>query len=800
MKRSLPVIVLISMLLSFSVKLISQTADSTKPILTHHETPEEYAARMRSVNTFIPTDPPTGAVTSIAEFDRASGAVVSYAGGFGIPLSLIREMAKDAIVTTLVPSNTVQQSVINQYTQARVNLDNCEFMIIPTNSYWTRDYGPLFITYGTNQIGIVDFPYNRDRPEDDDAVRLIAQNLGIEWFGMDVTHTGGNYMTDGYGMASSTTIVYEENPDITPDEVDLRMQNYLGIDDYSVLQDPNNTYIDHIDCWGKYLAPDKVLIRSVPTSHPQYDEIEATAAYYANKISAFGTPYKVYRVYTPQNQPYTNSYILNDKVLVPIMNSQYDEQALQAYRDAMPGYKVIGFLGSSATPWQSTDALHCRAHEMADLGMLFIRHIPFQGDVSATGGNFNIVANVKPYSGQPVYQDSVIVFYRVNPNPVTPFTPLTMTNTMGTSWSANIVAPEEGSTIEYYIFAADQSGRHEYAPFIGAADAYKFYVGNQLTAQAGVNPQSLNFTAMKNTQQTKVLTIQSTGQIGLNYSLVPTTSVDDTLTFSLNNSPSPTGYSSNTLTENGWTTFNVSQTADVSNFIISFQWNTDDYYSEGALWIQSPAGTTYKVGSDMMDGYYKVECPVFTGEPVNGTWKVWITDSYGDGGHQATNVKVKIVKDNPQGNWLVVSNSNGTVPAGSNLDVEITADAQGMALGTYEAYLTLYSNDTIQPAITIPVQFDVTVNTGLADNLLEKKVAVNPNPFKEEIQLTFNLDKESTISVGLYNSGGSNLYSSEYKIGTGTQTVKIPAGNISQGAYLLKVSDGTETACFKMVK
>ena len=37
-----------------------------------------------------------------------------------------------------------------------------------------------------------------------------------------------------------------------------------GIDTYHVIPDPNDTYIDHIDCWGKYLSPTKVIIREVP--------------------------------------------------------------------------------------------------------------------------------------------------------------------------------------------------------------------------------------------------------------------------------------------------------------------------------------------------------------------------------------------------------------------------------------------------------------------------------------------------------------------------------------------------------
>ena len=48
------------------------------------------------------------------------------------------------------------------------------------------------------------------------------------------------------------------------------MEDYYGIETYHVVPDPNNTYIDHIDCWGKYLSPTKVLIREVPNSHPQF--------------------------------------------------------------------------------------------------------------------------------------------------------------------------------------------------------------------------------------------------------------------------------------------------------------------------------------------------------------------------------------------------------------------------------------------------------------------------------------------------------------------------------------------------
>ncbi|HLO91405.1 MAG TPA: agmatine deiminase family protein [Lentimicrobium sp.] len=796
MEFTLRRILFFCIILSFSGSVLSQNTKSVS-VLTHQMTPDEYTRQNEIGRNFVQTDPPTGDITSMAEFDRAIGAVIAYP--FGIPMNLIREMAKDAVVTTLVADVAAQNTVINLYTQARVNLNNCEFMIIPTNSYWTRDYGPWYVTYGNNQIGIIDFPYNRPRPQDDDAPKLMAQNLGIPWFGMPVSHTGGNYMTDGYGYASSTTIVYTENTSMTPAEINQHMQNYLGIDDYSVLEDPNNTYIDHIDCWGKYLAPDKVLIRSVPASHPQYDEIEATAAYYANKISMYGTPYKVYRVFTPQNQPYTNSFILNDKVFVPIMNSQYDNDALQVYKDAMPGYKVFGILGQPTTPWESTDALHCRAHEMADLQMLYLKHIPRTGN-QPIQNSYNFVAYAHTFGGQQVIADSMLMYYRVNPNPVTPYTVIPLNNTMGDAWSATLTAPAEGSTVEYYIFAKDETGRREFQPFIGKADAFKFYIGNKLDAQVGVNPSAVDFTAMKDTRDTTNLTINSTGAISVNYSIEGITDVNDTLNFTLNNSPGMTVWSSNTLTELNWTTFAVTATGNVKNVVLDYAWMSDEFYEEGSIWIQSPSGTSYRAGYQQLDGTYRVICPAFEGEPLNGNWKVWMEDSHGDGGHQATNVRVQLIADNPQSNWLSIGSPNGNIAPGSNTHIQLIANAQGLNIGTYNGLVKVYSNDPDQPVIEVPLTLNVTINTAADQGLYTDKIEVYPNPFVNELNLTFNLVNKSEVLIEIYNTNGMLVYSSKQSIGMGEQQLTIPSNDLPEGLYLLKITNGENQNNFKLIK
>jgi len=244
-------------------------------------------------------------------------------------------------------------------------------------------------------------------------------------------------MTDGYGISSSSELVWDENPSLTPSEINQMMNDYLGIETYHVVPDPNNTYIDHIDCWGKFLDVDKVLIREVPSSHPQYSAIESTAAYYAAQISAYGQSYQVFRVYTPNDQPYTNSLILNEKVLVPIIGSSWDDDAIQTYQEAMPGYEVIGFTGS----WASTDALHCRTKGIADIGMLYIYHLPLLGN-QTDSPDYQIQAALTAHSNLPISADSVFLIYRINGGI---YDTILMSFLGGKTWSGILPNPGWGS-------------------------------------------------------------------------------------------------------------------------------------------------------------------------------------------------------------------------------------------------------------------------------------------------------------------------------------------------------------------
>ena len=421
---------------------------------------------------------PTAPVRNIAEFEPMQGVIVRYP--FGIPTQLVKEMADVVTVTTLVSSEHQKNMVKNTYQQAGVNMSNIDFITVTTDSYWTRDYSPWFIVDGNDEFGVVDFTYNRPRPNDNKALKTIATAMGLNYYCMNLSHTGGNYMTDGYGTSASTSLVLTENSSLSLSDIEQEVNDYLGVTNYMLFQDPMDDYIEHIDCWGKFLDVDKVLIGEVPQSDYRYADYEATAQAFAAATSSWGNKYQVYRVYSPgctsintDVTPYTNSLILNDHVFVAQTGSDWDAAAIATYQQAMPGYTIVPVQESSSTPWENTDALHCRTHEVPDLEMLSIHHYPLIG-TKPYQLHYPFTAEITAYSGQSLIADSVVAYYQVD---TAQWQMMKLQNTGGKTWAGSFDSLPSNAQVKYYLSAQDMSGRHEKHPYIGAADPHIFTIG-----------------------------------------------------------------------------------------------------------------------------------------------------------------------------------------------------------------------------------------------------------------------------------------------------------------------------------
>ena len=454
----------------------------------HYLSEEEMNTPVRNEN-FIETPPPTGTPRFVGEFEPMQGVMIRYP--LGIPTSLVVDLANNCHVYCITQQQGSAQSA---FQNAGVNMDNVSFVIAPTDSYWVRDYGPWYIFEDRNPA-IVDNRYNRPRPNDDNISQVFANYWNIPMYGMNLEHTGGNMMEDGRGHGVSDELVFQEN-NYNETNVREKMRDYLGIDPYHVTIDPQGDYIAHVDCWGKYLAPDKILIAQLPSSNSHYADYEQVANYFANTNCCWGYPYQVYRVQEPGGYtlaPYTNSLILNKSVYVPMGdNATYNQQALDVYQEAMPGYNIVGVYNNDYyISWENTDALHCRTRGVMDFNMLFVDHRDVLHGELEWQAEYPVVSKFIAYSGQELKQDSLLVYYSINGGE---YQVAHMTATgEPDEYVGNIIGFQGGDEISYFVFGADESGHRYTQPVFAELDPHHFTVGEHTATEPTINPNEITF-------------------------------------------------------------------------------------------------------------------------------------------------------------------------------------------------------------------------------------------------------------------------------------------------------------------
>ena len=421
-----------------------------------------------------------------AEFEPVKMVKMCYPNN--MPLSVYKTIAEDNKILVLTNRGYGGSSRISEATSAfqsaGVNMSNVTFKDMDLDSdygYWVRDFSPFYVFKNT-QLSVVDFTYNRNRPEQNAVPQQLATYFNMPYNKMSLTHTGGNLMQDGRGTAFSDDLVVSENGN-NKTNVKNQMKQYTGTDNYVITIDPQGDYIAHIDCWAKIVAPDKIIVAQLPKSNSRYQYYEQVAAELGNLKCAYGYNFKIYRVEEPGGDtvaPYTNSLIANRHVYMPLgENSTYNQKALQVYQEALPGYTIHGIEGYQKgydCQFLNTDALHCRTHEVPDDDMLFIdsRHV-YNGKVELKE-KYIVQTNVVSYAGSNITDSNVVIKFSVN-NGEYQTSPMVRYEST-TNFTYTFENLKAGDDVKYYIEAKDDLNNAGVDPSCGQLDPHHFEIKN----------------------------------------------------------------------------------------------------------------------------------------------------------------------------------------------------------------------------------------------------------------------------------------------------------------------------------
>jgi hypothetical protein len=265
----------------------------------------------------------------------------------------------------------------------------------------------------------------------------------------------------------------------TEAEIDTIIKNFMGVNRYIKMETLPYDGIHHIDMHMKLLDEETLLVGQYPAGVADGPQIEANLQYIlTNYKTCFGTDYRVIRIPQPDDNgvypnsggtyyTYTNASFINKTIIVPTYNKPTDTTALRIWREACPGYKVVGINSTSSIP--ASGALHCITHEIGVSDPLLINHERLR-DTYNTTNPYMVTAKAYHRSGI----QSVTLYYTTDTNQV--YQSLTMVDVFGDHYEANIPAQAAGTEVFYYIQAQAVSGKQQVRPIVAPVGFYNFHV------------------------------------------------------------------------------------------------------------------------------------------------------------------------------------------------------------------------------------------------------------------------------------------------------------------------------------
>ena len=373
-------------------------------------------------------------------------------------------------------------------------MDNVSFILdnaISSSSMWIRDYGPFYI-HEDGARAIVDYVYGT-YSGDDNVPFTIADYFSLPIYDSSIIHHGGNHITDGNRMGFSSTNIFNYNPGFTEEEIRNNFKDYLGIDSLIVIEPMNGDGTGHIDMFCKLLSDTLFIVgeyENPEVSYPgDYELLNNLAEYLGSLYNLDGRQFKVERIPMPPfyyggpagtiNYTYTNSLIINDKVLVPIYGFETDEEALQIYSDLMPENEIIGL--NSGFIIQYWGATHCVTSEHFSENPLIVLH----EEIDSL--QYNSSSQIK-FRLNPKFEESQgSVFYKSESEEY--FTEV-MAELNNGIWTANLPAMTEDFC--YYITGNATSGVYEFEvtlPEFAPSVTFPVQVGNVYASADVISPE-----------------------------------------------------------------------------------------------------------------------------------------------------------------------------------------------------------------------------------------------------------------------------------------------------------------------
>ncbi len=279
------------------------------------------------------------------------------------------------------------QNTLNQHS---ILQENIQFLTIPTNDTWVRDYGPV-IVQSDNESALLDFEFdawgNKYKHENDKQFNKYLKpqlNTHARYEKINFVLEAGNLEMNTKGtLLSSSTCFKRKSAEkyFDKSELEKNFEEWFGCNRVLWINDVvlNGDDTDgHIDTLVRYCSDD-VMVHSAPSnhSHPDNDSLQLLIRQLeASKQSLLSSseqvPLPVPKVIFNEGRQlpatYTNFLITNKYVFVPVFNDVQDNYVLKIFDELYPTHEIIDIESNALI--QQYGGIHCATMQIPEGSLL----------------------------------------------------------------------------------------------------------------------------------------------------------------------------------------------------------------------------------------------------------------------------------------------------------------------------------------------------------------------------------------------------------------------------------------------
>jgi agmatine deiminase len=283
---------------------------------------------------------------------------------------IVRHLARVERARIFVEDRDAETRARGVLKKAHADLAAVEFIRVPTDRGWIRDFGPIFVKNEKNgEVAATHWLFNAWAKYDNfkkDSVAFTHANRHLKhrvWQphhrGHRAVLEGGSIDVNGRGTLLTTeecllSPVQARNPGVAREELEKIFRDNLGATHVVWLKNGiagDDTH-GHVDDLARFVNPATVVtVVEEDQSDANHAPLQENLALLQTMRDQDGQPLRVETLPMPapvffagQRLPasYANFYIANKVVLVPTFNDPNDRIALNKLSSLFPGHEIVG--------------------------------------------------------------------------------------------------------------------------------------------------------------------------------------------------------------------------------------------------------------------------------------------------------------------------------------------------------------------------------------------------------------------------------------------------------------------------